>query len=85
MGIVNTFKWIPLRSDSVFLTFNSNGGLLAAIPNGPLTAVAFIFVTIVILDKTWAYRIFRARVTGDEVIGNHEPFRANNLLIIMAF
>jgi cytochrome d ubiquinol oxidase subunit II len=33
-----------------------------------MTVVAFIFVPIVIAYKTWVYRIFRARVTEDDVL-----------------
>jgi cytochrome d ubiquinol oxidase subunit II len=39
-----------------------------------MTVVAFIFVPIVILYKIWVYRIFRATVTVDDVMGNKEAY-----------
>lgn len=39
-----------------------------------MTVVAFIFVPIVILYKIWVYRIFRARVTNEDVESNSEAY-----------
>jgi len=37
-------------------------------------AVAFIFVPIVIAYKIWVYRIFRAPVTVEEVLGDRQAY-----------
>ncbi len=39
-----------------------------------MTVVAFIFVPIVIAYKIWVYRIFRAPVTVEEVMGNRQSY-----------
>ncbi len=39
-----------------------------------MTVVAFIFVPIVIAYKIWVYRIFRARVTEDDVLKKSEAY-----------
>jgi len=39
-----------------------------------MTVVAFIFVPIVIAYKIWVYRIFRARVTEDDVLKKTEAY-----------
>jgi cytochrome bd ubiquinol oxidase subunit II len=39
-----------------------------------MTAVALIFVPIVIVYKIWVYRVFRARVDEKEVMGNSEAY-----------
>jgi cytochrome d ubiquinol oxidase subunit II len=39
-----------------------------------MTVVALIFVPIVIAYKIWVYRIFRARVTNQDVLDNHEAY-----------
>jgi cytochrome d ubiquinol oxidase subunit II len=39
-----------------------------------MTVVAFIFVPIVILYKIWVYRIFRAPVTVEDVVGSKEAY-----------
>jgi len=39
-----------------------------------MTVVAFIFVPIVILYKIWVYRIFRARVTGQDVLDDPHAY-----------
>jgi cytochrome bd ubiquinol oxidase subunit II len=39
-----------------------------------MAIVAFIFVPIVIVYKIWVYRIFRARVTADEVLEKSEAY-----------
>jgi cytochrome bd ubiquinol oxidase subunit II len=39
-----------------------------------MSIVAFIFVPIVIAYKIWVYRIFRARVTDKDVMGNPEAY-----------
>lgn len=39
-----------------------------------MAIVAFIFVPIVIAYKIWVYRIFRARVTSEDVLGDSEAY-----------
>jgi cytochrome d ubiquinol oxidase subunit II len=39
-----------------------------------MTVVAFVFVPIVILYKIWVYRIFRARVTGQDVLDDPHAY-----------
>ena len=39
-----------------------------------MTVVAFIFVPIVILYKIWVYRIFRAPVTDEDVLGDKQAY-----------
>jgi cytochrome d ubiquinol oxidase subunit II len=39
-----------------------------------MTVVALIFVPIVIAYKIWVYRIFRARVTSEDVLGDSEAY-----------
>ncbi|QXE91107.1 cytochrome d ubiquinol oxidase subunit II [Geomonas subterranea] len=39
-----------------------------------MTAVAFMFVPVVILYKIWVYRIFRGRVTAEGVAADHEAY-----------
>ena len=39
-----------------------------------MAIVAFIFVPIVIAYKIWIYRIFRARVTNEDVLGDSEAY-----------
>jgi cytochrome bd ubiquinol oxidase subunit II len=39
-----------------------------------MTVVAFIFVPIVIAYKIWVYRVFRARVTEDDVLNKKEAY-----------
>lgn len=39
-----------------------------------MTAVVLIFVPIVIAYKIWIYRIFRARVTSEDVLGDTEAY-----------
>lgn len=39
-----------------------------------MTVVALIFVPIVIAYKVWVYRIFRERITDEEVLGNSEAY-----------
>jgi len=39
-----------------------------------MAGVALIFVPIVISYKIWVYRIFRGRVTDEEVLSNHEAY-----------
>ena len=39
-----------------------------------MAIVAFIFVPIVIAYKIWVYRIFRARVTNEDVLGDSEAY-----------
>jgi cytochrome d ubiquinol oxidase subunit II len=51
--------------------FNSSSSLLTL---KIMTVVAFIFVPLVILYKIWVYRVFRARVTSEEVLGDSEAY-----------
>ncbi len=39
-----------------------------------MTVVAFIFVPIVIAYKIWVYRVFRARVTADDIAKNENAY-----------
>lgn len=39
-----------------------------------MTVVALLFVPIVIAYKIWIYRIFRGRVTGEDVLGDPESY-----------
>ncbi|HTG01385.1 MAG TPA: cytochrome d ubiquinol oxidase subunit II [Nitrospirota bacterium] len=39
-----------------------------------MTVVALVFVPIVIAYKIWVYRVFRSRVTADEVMKNEEAY-----------
>jgi len=39
-----------------------------------MTAVAFIFVPIVIAYKIWVYRLFRERVSAETLAGDHEAY-----------
>jgi cytochrome d ubiquinol oxidase subunit II len=39
-----------------------------------MTVVAFIFVPIVIAYKIWVYRVFRSRVTADDVLKNEQAY-----------
>jgi cytochrome bd ubiquinol oxidase subunit II len=39
-----------------------------------MTVVALIFVPIVIAYKIWVYRIFRARITSEDVLGDSEAY-----------
>ncbi len=39
-----------------------------------MTVVAAIFVPIVIAYKIWVYRVFRSKVTVDDVVGNREAY-----------
>lgn len=39
-----------------------------------MTVVAFIFVPIVIIYKIWVYRVFRAPVTEEDVLGNKQAY-----------
>ena len=39
-----------------------------------MTVVALVFVPIVICYKIWVYRIFRARVTNEDVLGNSDAY-----------
>jgi cytochrome d ubiquinol oxidase subunit II len=39
-----------------------------------MTVVAFIFVPIVIAYKIWVYRVFRAPVTVEDIIGDRHAY-----------
>lgn len=39
-----------------------------------MAGVALVFVPIVIAYKIWVYRIFRERVSGEDVLANHEAY-----------
>lgn len=39
-----------------------------------MAGVAVVFVPIVICYKIWVYRIFRGRVSNEDVLGNHEAY-----------
>ncbi|HEY3308616.1 MAG TPA: cytochrome d ubiquinol oxidase subunit II [Desulfuromonadaceae bacterium] len=39
-----------------------------------MTIVAFIFLPIIIAYKTWVYRIFRARITSEDISGDSEAY-----------
>jgi cytochrome bd ubiquinol oxidase subunit II len=51
--------------------FNSSSSLLTL---KIMTVVAAIFVPIVISYKIWVYRLFRARVSDEDVLGNPEAY-----------
>lgn len=73
-GVAGLFpNLIPSSLDpaSNLTIFNSSSSLLTL---KIMTVVAFIFVPIVILYKIWVYRIFRAPVTNEEVLGDSEAY-----------
>ncbi|MDD2853076.1 MAG: cytochrome d ubiquinol oxidase subunit II [Desulfuromonadaceae bacterium] len=73
-GVTGLFpNLIPSNIDpaSNLTIFNSSSSLLTL---QIMTVVAAIFVPIVICYKIWVYRIFRARVTNEEVLGNSEAY-----------
>ncbi|MDD2734654.1 MAG: cytochrome d ubiquinol oxidase subunit II [Desulfuromonadaceae bacterium] len=73
-GVTGLFpNLIPSNIDpaSNLTIFNSSSSLLTL---QIMTVVAAIFVPIVICYKIWVYRIFRARVTNEEVLGNPEAY-----------
>lgn len=73
-GVIGLFpNLIPSSIDpSASLTiFNSSSSPLTL---KIMTGVALVFVPIVILYKIWVYRIFRGKVTVDEVAQNLHPY-----------
>ena len=73
-GVTGLFpNLIPSNIDSAsnLTIFNSSSSLLTL---QIMTAVAAIFVPIVIAYKIWVYRVFRARVSNEDVLGNPEAY-----------
>lgn len=73
-GVTGLFpNLIPSNLDpaSNLTIYNSSSSLLTL---KIMTVVALIFVPIVIAYKIWVYRIFRAPVTNEEVLGNPESY-----------
>jgi cytochrome d ubiquinol oxidase subunit II len=73
-GVVGLFpNLIPSSIDPAYsLTiFNSSSSLYTL---KIMTIVAFIFVPIVIIYKIWVYRVFRAPVTEEDVLGNKQAY-----------
>jgi cytochrome d ubiquinol oxidase subunit II len=73
-GVTGLFpNMIPSSIDpaSNLTIFNSSSSLLTL---KIMTVVAAIFVPIVICYKIWVYRIFRARVSDEDVLENSEAY-----------
>jgi cytochrome d ubiquinol oxidase subunit II len=73
-GVTGLFpNLIPSNIDSAsnLTIFNSSSSLLTL---QIMTVVAAIFVPIVIAYKIWVYRVFRARVSNEDVLGNSEAY-----------
>ena len=73
-GVTGLFpNLIPSSIDpaSNLTIFNSSSSLLTL---KIMTVVAAIFVPIVISYKIWVYRLFRARVSDEDVLGNPEAY-----------
>ena len=73
-GVTGLFpNLIPSSLDpaSNLTIFNSSSSLLTL---KIMTVVALIFVPIVISYKIWVYRIFRAPVTNEDVLGNRDAY-----------
>jgi cytochrome d ubiquinol oxidase subunit II len=73
-GVIGLFpNLIPSRTDrSYSLTiFNASSGPYTL---RIMTIVAFIFVPMVIAYKIWVYRIFRGKITEDEVMVSEEAY-----------
>ena len=73
-GVTGLFpNLIPSNIDpaSNLTIFNSSSSLLTL---KIMTVVAAIFVPIVISYKIWVYRLFRARVSDEDVLGNPEAY-----------
>lgn len=73
-GIIGLFpNLIPSSLDTTYsLTiFNSSSSFLTL---AVMTAVALIFVPIVITYKIWVYRVFRTPVTSEEVLRSRETY-----------
>ncbi|MDD5284839.1 MAG: cytochrome d ubiquinol oxidase subunit II [Desulfuromonadaceae bacterium] len=73
-GVTGLFpNLIPSNIDpaSNLTIFNSSSSLMTL---QIMTVVAAIFVPIVICYKIWVYRLFRARVTNEDVLGDSEAY-----------
>lgn len=73
-GVTGLFpNLIPSNIDpaSNLTIFNSSSSLLTL---QIMTVVALIFVPIVIAYKIWVYRVFRARISNDDITGNSEAY-----------
>jgi cytochrome bd ubiquinol oxidase subunit II len=73
-GVIGLFpNLIPSKSDALYsLTiYNSSS---SAYTLTIMTVVALVFVPIVIAYKIWVYRVFRSRVTLDEVMKNDQVY-----------
>ncbi len=73
-GVAGLFpNLIPSNIDpaSNLTIFNSSSSLLTL---QIMTVVALIFVPTVIMYKIWVYRVFRARVTNEDVLGDSEAY-----------
>lgn len=73
-GIAGLFpNLIPSNVDTAsnLTIYNSSSSLLTL---KIMTGVALVFVPIVIAYKTWVYRVFRARVTGEDVLESPDAY-----------
>lgn len=73
-GLTGLFpNLIPSSIDPVYslTVFNSSSSQYTL---GIMTVVALIFLPIVIAYKIWVYRIFRAKVTISEVLGDEQAY-----------
>lgn len=73
-GIAGLFpNLIPSNVDAAsnLTIYNSSSSLLTL---KIMTGVALVFVPIVIAYKIWVYRVFRARVTGEDVLESPEAY-----------
>ena len=73
-GVAGLFpNLIPSSIDPIsnLTIFNSSSSLLTL---KIMTGVVAVFLPIVISYKIWVYRLFRAPVTNEEVLGNSESY-----------
>jgi len=73
-GVAGLFpNLLPSNLDAAsnLTIYNSSSSLLTL---KIMTVVAFIFVPTVICYKIWVYRIFRARIREEDIIGNSEAY-----------
>jgi cytochrome d ubiquinol oxidase subunit II len=73
-GVAGLFpNLLPSNLDTAsnLTIFNSSSSLLTL---KIMTVVAFIFVPTVICYKIWVYRIFRARIREEDIVGNPEAY-----------
>jgi cytochrome d ubiquinol oxidase subunit II len=73
-GVAGLFpNLLPSNLDTAsnLTIFNSSSSLLTL---KIMTVVAFIFVPTVICYKIWVYRIFRARIREEDIVGNSEAY-----------